>query len=579
RLAATMPGRPHGLRAGLEREVGNDVAAAHRLNRLITCVAGDVTVEVTLKATFDYARHAARIQHHHLADGGAGCVLTAQGRYLVLAVRDVGAIPARARAAPITFEQHDGALRARIPLEAGQRVAAVLNYARDENEAQRLLGQLNQHDFEADLEETLAYWHEWAAAARYDGPYQKLVRRSALALKLCIFEPTGAIVAAPTTSLPEQIGGERNWDYRYTWLRDSTFTLGALDQLGYHDEARDYFHFLHDLHINSIERLRIMYGIRGEQDHQLEEICLDHLEGYRGSKPVRIGNGAAQQHQLDVYGEVLDAAYSYLCKEGFRPGHRRHEADRDLRSLAQRIADYVVEHWQEKDQGIWEIRGEPRAFVYSRAMCWLALKRACEMASHHGHKQRSASWARTRDAIHQDVMRHGYDEEQRTFIQAYHAKNLDAANLRLALVRFLPPEDPRMLSTIEVTGTRLAGPHQLLFRYDPMNMRPGESKGEQEHEVDGLKGTEGAFLACTFWLISDLCHVGRLDEARERFEALAKLASPLGLYSEEIDPHNGELLGNFPQAFTHIGLINSAATLLRAQEGRLHMEPDETTKG
>jgi GH15 family glucan-1,4-alpha-glucosidase len=455
----------------------------------------------------------------------------------------------------------------------------ALNYARDEVEASALLRALNQHDFDVDLDETLGYWHSWSALTEYAGPYQQIVQRSALALKLCIFEPTGAIVAAPTTSLPECLGGVRNWDYRYTWLRDSAFTLGALGELGYYEEARDYFHFLHNLRVRDIDDLRIMYGIRGEQGDQLEEQSLDHLEGYRGSRPVRIGNGAAAQHQLDVYGELIDAAYSYICNEGFRPSHRQSESNRDLRALTRRIADFVAANWQGTDHGIWEIRGTPRAFVYSRVMCWLAIERACMLAGEHGHKRHQARWAQVRDAIHRDILARGYNQELQSFTQAYNDTNLDAANLRLALVRFLPPEDERLRSTIEVTGRKLAGPNQLLYRYEPMSVTPGADKALAEHAVDGLQGSEGAFLACTFWHVSTLCHIGRLDEARSLFEKLAGFASPLGLYSEEINPSTGELLGNYPQAFTHIGLINSAATLLRAQEGRLQMRPDLSTRG
>jgi GH15 family glucan-1,4-alpha-glucosidase len=579
RIAASVPGRPHGLQAGLERELGNDVAAAHRINRIVSCLEGAVEVEVALKATFDFARAEAQVRAEPIGDGGVGAVFSAGGRHLVLALRYIGTIPEQALAEPMRLEAREGAQVARLTLRSGQRLVAALNYARDEAEAARMLRELNQHDFDADLDETMGYWRGWAAAAEYDGPYQQIVQRSALALKLCIFEPTGAIVAAPTTSLPECLSGVRNWDYRYTWLRDSAFTLGALGQLGYHEEARDYFHFLHDLHVRDVDDLRIMYGIRGEQSDELAEQSLDHLEGYRGSRPVRVGNGAAMQHQLDVYGEVIDAAYSYIRNEGFRPAHRRVESNRDLRALTRHIADYVVEHWQENDHGIWEIRGKPRAFVYSRAMCWLALERACMVAEEHGHKRQLARWDQVRDAIHQDVLAHGYSEHLRSFTQAYDDVHLDAANLRLALVRFLDSEDERMRGTIEVTGQKLAGPNHLLYRYEPMSVKPGDDKALIEHEVDGLRGSEGAFLACTFWHVSTLCQIGQLDEARRLFEELIGYASPLGLYSEEIDPSTGELLGNYPQAFTHIGLINSAATLLSAQEGRLNLQPDQTTRG
>src|SRR5579885_1893593 len=359
------------LSAGYERDLGNDVAAAHRLQRAVTCLEGSVELEVALKATFDYARQDAQIERQPLNNDAAGALLWAGERYLALVIARLST--RKAQPAPLALELDGQTLRLRVTLQAGERLVAALNYARDEAEARQLLDQLARQPFDRDLEETRTYWKEWSARCHYHGPYRQAVMRSALALKLCIFEPTGAIVAAPTTSLPEWIGGVRNWDYRYTWLRDSAFTLAALGQLGYHEEARNYFHFLHDLHVRRADDLRIMYSIRGESDGHLDEHTLDHLEGYAGSRPVRIGNGAATQRQMDVYGEVLDAAYSYLQQAGYRRGTRGTEPDRDLRAMVEMVADFVTEHWQSDDDGIWEIRGHARPFVYSRAMCWVAL--------------------------------------------------------------------------------------------------------------------------------------------------------------------------------------------------------------
>ena len=577
-LSSLLPNAPRGIRAGLEREVGNDVAAAHRINRILTCMNGETTIELTLKATFDYARKGASISVQPFGDGAVGAVLSADDHYLALMVRYLPSHVAGEQQQPLALDVREGVLHGVISLHTGQRLAAALNYARSETEARQILARLARHDFDADLDETMNFWREWSSQCRYDGPYQEAILRSALTLKLCTFEPTGAIVAAPTTSLPEDIGGVRNWDYRYTWLRDSAFTLGALGELGYYNEARDYFHFLHDLQIRDATDLRIMYSIRGETDGALDEHELTHLEGYKGSRPVRIGNGAATQRQMDVYGELADAAFSYVRMSGYRHTHRLSESMRDLRHLTELLANYVAEHWQDVDRGIWEVRGAPRAFVYSRAMCWVALDRACRLADHHGHQQWHEHWSKVRELIRNDIATHGYSEQLQSFTQSYGDDTLDAANLRLSLTRYLPADDPRMSSTINVTDRLLSGDHGLLYRYRPSggDRSDGKSDGKGRSDApgssdDGLPGSEGAFLACTYWYVSNLCLQGRLGEARERFEQLLQYANPLGLFSEEIDPQSGALLGNYPQAFTHIGLINSATLLQRAQEGR--MEP------
>jgi GH15 family glucan-1,4-alpha-glucosidase len=567
RLGALFSQAPNGMAAGLERELGNDVAAAHRLDRIATCLEGDVTIAITLKVTFDYARHAAQIVESSKASGVVSVILSDGERYLAVVVRRDES-PSHTDD-PIALEGEADLLHVRVPLVAGQTVVAALNYARSASEARAIAARLVTHPFAADLEETRAYWQDWSAKSVYTGPYQDAVRRSALALKLCTFEPTGAIVAAPTTSLPESIGGVRNWDYRYTWLRDSSFTLGALGHLGYFDEARDYVHFLHDLQIKSGDQLRIMYGIRGEFGDQLRECELPELEGYGGSRPVRIGNGAADQSQLDVYGELLDAAHAYVTHAGFRSERRRAAGpNRNLRTLASLIADYVAVHWRDLDQGIWELRGAPRAFVYSRAMCWVALDRAYLLAKVHNVKKRAAYWRAAADEIRRDILAHGYDRELQSFLQAYGSEAtlaLDAANLRVPLVGFVPWDSDEAQGTVRATMRALAAPRSLLYRYREIDAQ-GDARDDQVD--DGLPGPEGAFLACAFWLVEALCCSGFVDEARERFEQLLRFAGPLGLFSEEVDAASGVLLGNYPQAFTHIGLINCAVMLQLAQEGR-----------
>jgi GH15 family glucan-1,4-alpha-glucosidase len=561
------------LAAALERDLGNDVAAAHRLQRMATCLEGSVELELTLKATFDYARQSAHIELIHLAHDATGALLWASDRYLTLLIRrivanDRGGAPT----APLELERADHTLYLRAPLQVGDQLVAALNYARDRTEAQQLLGRLARHPFARDLKETQTYWLNWSKRCRYSGPYRQAVLRSALALKLCTFEPTGAIVAAPTTSLPEWIGGVRNWDYRYTWLRDSAFTLAALANLGYYEEARNYFHFLHDLHLKRIDDVRIMYSIRGESDGHLEEQSLDHLEGYQGSRPVRTGNGAATQRQLDIYGELLDTGYSYLRHQGFRlPSFIT--SNRDLWSFCSMVADYVIDHWQELDRGIWEVRGDPQAFVYSRVMCWVALDRACKLARHYQHHNHADRWKACRDAIQRDILEQGYSEALESFTQAYGNNTLDAANLRLLLVKFLAPDSPRIHKTVEATLRTLAAPQGVVYRYRPA----GSAATDDTAADDGLPGEEGAFLACAFWLVDNLCYLGRTEEARERFEGLLRWASPLGLFSEEVDPASGAQLGNYPQAFTHIGLINSAVALQQAQNGVLVVHSEAAT--
>jgi len=563
-LQSLLPFRD-GRPAALNRQTTNDIAAAHRINRMLTCLEGSASITFALKPTFDYARLPATIEPQSVGDDAAGAFLSAGDRYLVLVVHRLNALVDQAEAEPLAFAGAPGSLRLTLTLRAGQGIIAMLNYARSQDEARALLGQLLQQPFSRDLDETRRYWREWSAISRYTGTYQYAVSRSALALKLCVFEPTGAIVAAPTTSLPEAVGGVRNWDYRYTWLRDSSFTLQALARLGYYHEAQDYFHFLHDLHVKDGDALRIMYSIRGESGANLQEQELPHLCGYRNSSPVRIGNGAAEQRQLDIYGEVLDAAFTYLQHEGFTHHSTVPRPARDVRAFVHMVANYVSSHWHDTDRGIWEIRGEPRPFVYSRAMCWVALDRAARVAAHYGKHEDARKWIETRNEIHQDVLTHGYSAELHSFVQAYGEDVLDAANLRLPLVGFLPWKDERIGQTVDAARKYLTAQDALVFRYRPIRDGASDDIGD----IDGLPGKESTFLACAFWLIDNLCYLGRVEEARKHFEKVLSFAGPLGLFAEEVDPDTGAQLGNYPQAFTHIGLINSAINIQQAQEGTL----------
>ena len=401
------------------------------------------------------------------------------------------------------------------------------------------------------FKETVDFWRRWLSQCTYRGRWRETVHRSALLLKLLTFEPTGAIVAAPTCSLPERIGGGRNWDYRYTWIRDSAFTLYALLRIGFTEEAAAFMRWLearcHELEPDG--SLRIMYGIDGR--HELPETVLEHFEGYRGSAPVRIGNGAYGQLQLDIYGELLDSVYLFN-KYGTPISY-------DLWRYLRRLVDWVCENWQLEDEGIWEVRGGKRHFVYSKLMCWVALDRGVRLADRRSFPADRARWLRVRDEIYEDIMKRGWSEQRRAFVQAYGSEALDAAQLIMPLVFFTSPSDPRMLQTIDAICERPEKggllSNSLVFRYDT------------DHTSDGLVGGEGTFNICTFWLVEALTRAGRhdrvhLDRARLIFEQMLGYANHLGLYAEQTGFH-GEALGNFPQAFTHLSLISAAYNLDR----------------
>lgn len=386
------------------------------------------------------------------------------------------------------------------------------------------------------------FWRDWVDQCTYHGPYREAVVRSLITLKALTYAPTGGIVAAPTTSLPEEIGGVRNWDYRYTWLRDAAITLSSLLRTGYREEARAWREWLLRAVAGDPENLQIMYGIAGERE--LGEAELDWLPGYENSGPVRVGNGAAHQLQLDVYGEVIEALHL---------AHMTGLSRNDYASLLQlKLIRYLEDHWDQPDEGIWEVRGPRRHFVHSKVMAWVAVDRTIKLIESGDADGPLEKWRELRDDIHRDVCEKGYDKERNTFTQSYGSKELDASLLLIPQMGFLPPDDKRVIGTIEAIQRELSTSDGFILRYPTT----GEDAG-----VDGLEGDEGAFLACSFWMADDLAMIGRVDEARKLFERLLALRNDLGLLAEEWDPRLQRQVGNFPQAFSHVPLIDTALRL------------------
>ena len=540
------------------REMNNNTwtredGSCHCLVRIVECPSGEMPLTVRLKATPQYA--SVPSQAYLLPTIGA--VINGGDQHLGLAVVGGSLLPSyQMRLEQQQDEEHPSVL-IQATLREGERLLFAMGVGRSALAAHRLVEtELQQRNFDAELAQTLHCWRAWARGGQYQGRYSALVERSALVLKMMTYAPTGAIVAAPTTSLPEELGGERNWDYRFTWLRDASFTLYALSVLGFTEEAHAFTHWLQRLSFSDGEDLQIMYGIRGERE--LLESELSHLSGYAGSRPVRIGNAAARQKQMDVFGEVLDCLHQYRRQGCFERYGEKLEGP--LWELMRVMAEHVCSHWREADRGIWEVRDGEQHFVYSKVMCWVALDRVIRAAEQEQLEADLARWRHTREQIRTDILTRGYHPQLGAFTQYYGGTTLDASCLLLPLVGFIPPNDPRMRSTVDRVLEQLTDERGFVFRYTT---------------TDGLTGHEGTFTLCSFWLVDNLAMQGRLDEARALFERLVSYAGRLGLFSEEIDTQSGRALGNYPQAFTHIALINSAHNLERAEQrlAERHSDP------
>ena len=484
--------------------------------RRVSSVKGTISFVLRCMPAFNYARATHEVL---IKDFGA------EFRNSNLALELVTTIP---------VDRADSGVEATFSLREGTTTSFFLTQTNEsrapsEDDAQRMF-----HD-------TVDYWRDWLSRCQYRGRWSSQVTRSALALKLMTFEPTGAVIAAPTSSLPEVVGGERNWDYRYVWLRDAAFTLYALLRVGFKEEAAAFMQYLKArISESSSGQLQPVYRINGQ--HDLHEEILSNLDGYKGSKPVRVGNAAAWQLQLDLYGALVDAVY--LFNKHVTP------ISYDLWTNLTRILDWVCENWTKPDAGIWEFRTDGKQLVYSKMMCWVALDRGIRLAMKRGLPCNIDRWRQARDAVYDDVMRKGWDKERQSFVQSYGSKTVDASALLMPLVFFVSPTDPRMLKTLDVIQRELTSDH-LVHRY------------RINADGDGLPGEEGTFSLCTFWLVEALTRAGRLEEARVIFERMLGYANHLGLYSEEISPR-GNARGNFPQAFTHLALISAAVNLDRA---------------
>ncbi len=496
--------------------------AYHQIVRRVSTIAGHVQFRLECFPAFNYARDSHSI---HSFPQGVSFVSSSTSLGLV---------------SPVPLKFQDTGVVAEFSLARGHSATFYLRQADQGSEANLLIP---EELGEIAFAKTVNFWKTWVSQCVYRGRWREMVQRSALVLKLLTYAPTGAIIAAPTTSLPEEIGGERNWDYRYCWIRDASFTLYALMRLGFDQEAGQFMDWLEERcrELKPDASLQPMYSISGRSE--LKEENLTHLKGYRNSKPVRAGNAAHRQAQLDIYGELLDSVYLYN-KYGAPISY-------DLWCNLERMLDYVCDNWRRPDEGIWEIRGEPRQFVYSKLMSWVALDRGLRLANKRSFPANRERWTKTRDEIYCEIMARGWNERHGAFVQYYGSNRMDASNLLMPLVFFVSPSDPRMIRTLDKIQDQLCL-DSLVHRYTIID---GES-------VDGVSGQEGAFSICSFWLVEALTRAGRLEEARLMFEKMLGYANHVGLFAEEIG-HCGEALGNFPQAFTHLGLISAAYNLDR----------------
>jgi GH15 family glucan-1,4-alpha-glucosidase len=510
-------------RSGTHRRSPTDYDADHVLLRMVRCVNGEVQVRLDCEPVFDYGRRFASWEY--TGSGYREAVATAPGSDVKLCLTtdmNLGFEGPRATA--------------RTLMKAGENLYAAISWSEH--------GAPQDYDEAYDrLVWTAHHWQHWLDHGDFpDHPWRTYLQRSALTLKGLSYAPTGAMVAAATTSLPETPGGERNWDYRYTWVRDSTFMLWGLYTLGFDWEANDFFYFIADVAEAEEGQLQIMYGIDGEA--KLPEQTLDHLSGYEGAKPVRVGNNAYHQNQHDVWGAVLDSLYLHTKS-------RDHLPERIWPIMVKQVEDAIA-HWREPDRGLWEVRGEPKHFTSSKLMCWVALDRGARLAEIREDFELAKQWQAVADEIKDDICSNALDDRG-VFTQHYETEALDASVLLMPLVRFLPPQDERIRATVLAIADELTE-DGLVLRY-------------RTHETDdGLHGEEGTFTICSFWLVSALVEIGELPRARALCEKLLSYASPLQLYAEEIDPHSGRHLGNFPQAFTHLALINAVMHVIRADE-------------
>jgi alpha,alpha-trehalase len=521
-------------------QLGRD--SPHLLLRRATCIEGEVDLRLECVMRPEYGLASPEL---NALDGGVVALVDAD--VLVLSV-------------PMQLTIDESTVSGQLQLRQGETASFALHFLTAADPDAHTVA--SQAEITTRLDDTVSAWESWSDLHQaYVGPWRDLVHHSGRVLQALSFAPTGAICAAATTSLPEVIGGGRNWDYRYAWVRDASFTIQALWVAACPDEANEFFNYVTTSAAGSLDRgddLQIMFGVGGERD--LTERELPHLEGWRNSAPVRVGNGAWTQHQLDVYGELLSAVYR-LSDHVFDTAGRvgpladpdKWGAPPDLAPASRRffvqLADAAARRWSEKDQGIWEVRGEPRDFLYSKLMCWVALERAVALAEHLDASDRVEGWKQTQAQIRTAIETKGWSDRAGAFTQSFGSDELDASNLMIPLVGFLPPDDPRVLATIKATEERLTDDRGLVYRY-------------RSH--DGLDGDEGTFLLCTFWLAQALAKVGQPAKARTVFERAAAFINDVGLLAEEVDPVSGELLGNFPQAFSHIGLVNAAWAISEA---------------